>query len=505
MSERARWFFVFLRFTSSRTTSARKSAPFLVSPPALSRVDARAQLAYMPTSLPLFGQAGPDPDSAAALAALGLPASPPTTTPLPDILTIARVACLRPGVDDEWWRGNVDRLRCASTSARLETAALARTAVAARDAGATDLAAKVDALISAAAPPAEAMAETGDGALVDWAHAAGATSRLCEAATPAGLRGAAAAVDIHPGDVVVRVPAPLVITPATAAATELGGALAALPLSADERFILFCVVDSADPDSPHAPVWASLRDVGDTGLTIGNDDAALLDGTVAGGVLATARAHVAAAATAAAPALAAVATAFAKSVPGLAYVATPAGYARAVSLIHSHAVDLVCGPPGTPPTPALIPPLYLANHHSFPHAVAYGRAGDDGSVAVRAFRGCRRGDQFFLGYGRLDATPSLVFYGFVPVDADTGVEVPLDGGATTVTLRRTEAASRAAVAAAPSRRALAAALAAETKALERALDRAKSRSSAWADVVTQYCEAVLGVAREAARWVGEEG
>ena len=454
----------------------------------------------MPSSLPLFGPAGPDPDSAALLTALCLPPSPPPTTPLPDILTVARVACLRPGVDDEWWRGDVDRLRCAS-SARLETAALARTALAARDAGATTVAAEVDALIATIAPAAEAMTETGDGALVDWARAAGATSLLCEATTPSGLRGAAAAVDIEPGDIVVRVPASLVVTPAAAAATELGGAFAALPLSADERFILFCVVDSADPDSPRAPVWTSLRDVGDTGLTIGDADAALLDGTVAGGVLAAARAHVKNAATAAATALTAVATAFAKSVPGLAVVATPAGYTRAVSLIHSYAVDLVCGPPGTPPTPALIPPLYLANHHPFPHAVAYGRAGDDGSVAVRAFRGCRRGEQLFLGYGRLDATPALVFYGFVPVDADTGVDVELDGGVT-VTLRRTEAASQAAVAGAPSRQALAMALAAETKALDQALDRAKSHSSAWAGVVVQYCEAVLDVACEAAVWVG---
>lgn len=498
----------------------------------------------MPPSLALFGPAGPDPESALILAALGVPASPPADAPLATVLTAARVAALRPGDDDEWWRGD-ETLLTHATGCRLEVAALARAVAAAADAGASaapllaSLAAAVDALAGRehgtmqACPP-----DSVEGRLSAWASARGADASFCgghDAAT--GLRGAVATAPVRPGDCVASIPASLLLTPASAAATELGTALAALPVGDDDRFILFCLVDAADPESERAPLWASLRPMLEaggprTGLTASPAEAALLDGTAAAPTLARARAHAAACARAAAPALTACRTTFGRAVPGLEAALTEEGYVRMLALLHSHAVDVVEEGASPSPVPALIPPLYLANHAPVPHAVGYGRV-VGGAFRVRAFRAAAAGDAFLLGYGRLAPDHALLYYGFVPAppDADAGVVVVVGGKA--VTVRAAAASSRGALAAARRavagaaidagtacewtgrglseaeegevRRTLAAAAAAEADALKRAGERAAGveGDSPFAAAVAEWAVQGVRAAGVALQWLQE--
>lgn len=57
----------------------------------------------------------------------------------------------------------------------------------------------------------------------------------------------------------ISVPEHLVITAAIAAQTDFGRALQAVPgLHRDTAFLLWLMVDSRDPESVWAPLWAGL-------------------------------------------------------------------------------------------------------------------------------------------------------------------------------------------------------------------------------------------------------
>ena len=138
------------------------------------------------------------------------------------------------------------------------------------------------------------------------------------------------------------------------------------------------------------------------------------------------------------PALRSVATAFGKIVPGLDAALSDAAYVRMVALAYGWTHETVfvtaSATPGTAPTPpahptpAFVPPLFLANHAPVPHAVAYGRV-QGGAFEVVSLRAGTPGSAFTLGYGRgTTANKALAYYGFVPAeDGDSGVLVSVGG------------------------------------------------------------------------------
>ena len=498
-------------------------------------------------SLSLFGAAGPSASQAALLAAAGASAAPDAGD-VRAVLAAARVAAALPGDDDEWFAGCESAL-WEPTGARLEVAALSAAVVAAAAAGEAALLAALADRAAALAPPDDVAdpedgAETPEKRLLAWAADRGAACAFRGARFGGRVRGAAFATPTPAGAALARIPAALLFTPAAAAATDIGRALAALPgVGADDRFVVACLVDAADPDSPRAPMWGALAraDVV-TGLTVGDEDAALLAGTAAGRLVDPARTHVAACLAAARPALRSVATAFGKIVPGLDAALSDAAYVRMVALAYGWTHETVfvtaSATPGTAPTPpahptpAFVPPLFLANHAPVPHAVAYGRV-QGGAFEVVSLRAGTPGSAFTLGYGRgTTANKALAYYGFVPAeDGDSGVLVSVGGRE--VCVRRAAARSRGALAAARraaaspgeladlesgaacawtgrglgggaearARAALAAPLAAEEHALRAAAAAAAARPGPWAEAVREYCQQCLGVCEAAAKWL----
>lgn len=91
-----------------------------------------------------------------------------------------------------------------------------------------------------------------------WAAERGVSAAL-RLASFGGLRGAAAARAVAPGDAVLSIPAAALIYDDSIRQTDLGAMLAAVPgLDAENAMILFTMIDRWDGDSGWAPYWASL-------------------------------------------------------------------------------------------------------------------------------------------------------------------------------------------------------------------------------------------------------
>ena len=400
--------------------------------------------------------------SPALLALAGVEAGPDVGTATFEVcLTAARLSTLSVaagGLEEK----RQDRGRLTSPAGlgpRAEAAALAALLKALDAASAAPSASKADedglvalraaaCAAAAAAAPRPRLAQTptspAEAGLAAWAASAGISTAVapaffastsCAANSPP-LRGAAATRPIAPGEAIMSLPLASIITPHSVALTPLGAALAALPgLSPELALIAWTMVDSVDPASPYAPVWAALKAAPlTTGLGVGGAAAALLAGTPLEARLVAARAHV----RAVFDASASLWTALEATVADPSDLCVDA-YLWAVQVWYAFAMEVEVPaaanpppPPGSSPgqaaapaatTPALAPLAFLLNHSARPHAVRYGglEAGEDGGGLVMRVRACAPagpGEEVTLSYGPKTNADLLLFYGFALALAD---------------------------------------------------------------------------------------
>jgi histone-lysine N-methyltransferase SETD3 len=251
-----------------------------------------------------------------------------------------------------------------------------------------------------------------------WAAQRGVSSRV-RAAVFDGLKGAAAEDDVPAGEPVVSLPLSALLTARLAySAPVLGAVLRQIPgLDDDRAVLLWTMRERADPQSPHAPLWASLpqQPLG-TGLTFPPAALAALQGCT----LHTEIERMQAAARDEYDAM------FPQLCDALPEVFSPASaytfeaYCAAAELWQSYAVQVAL-PGEAKPCSALLPQALLLNHGLQPHVVRFSTPDADGVLRLRALRRCHAGRQVFLSYGALHNAHLLLFYGFAlpgnPYDA----------------------------------------------------------------------------------------
>ncbi|KAK9811450.1 hypothetical protein WJX72_004089 [[Myrmecia] bisecta] len=230
-------------------------------------------------------------------------------------------------------------------------------------------------------------------------------------ATWGSLRGAAAAVDVAAGGVVMSVPASLLISEELVAGSDLGQALAAIPgLQPETAALIWTMVERADPESQFAPFWRSLPAAFNTGLGVSSDLLKVFEGTPAELQFTAARQHIQDQYAQLQPVLDMLTQAYPEQLgaPGL---FTWAAYQWAVELWYAYALQVEF--PGGRVLPCLVPLASLLNHSPWPHVVRYGSlCAATNTLDLCAFRACGVGQQCFLSYGPLPNLQLLLFYGF---------------------------------------------------------------------------------------------
>jgi len=164
---------------------------------------------------------------------------------------------------------------------------------------------------SSSAPAPSLLSQEGPAAqLMRWACGAGASTKLVPAVfpadatatssagddatcsssgrdrsdgqRPAGLRGMAATQHLPAGSLLLAVPVGLLISYATAAASDFGAALRALPSLRDDPeslAVVWTLVERHDGDADSAPFWRALPASFGTGLSAPQEKLELLRGT----------------------------------------------------------------------------------------------------------------------------------------------------------------------------------------------------------------------------------
>ncbi|EFJ49666.1 hypothetical protein VOLCADRAFT_120737 [Volvox carteri f. nagariensis] len=243
----------------------------------------------------------------------------------------------------------------------------------------------------------------------------GGSSSGTAAQPPPPLRGLRADTAVAPGDVVLHVPADLLISYETAKKSDLGKVLSALPLdlSDDSIALIWTCVERHEPEAPHAPFWAALPHSFSTALSASQEDVALLEGTPLHGDAVRARQHLSEAFESSSPAFRSLLGAYPDYFKPEWF--SWESYLWAAELWYSYGIQVqfASGDIRT----CLAPYLGLMNHHPLPHVVHFSKVDPEtGCLRVRAFRPCEAGNQLFLSYGPYSNAKLLLFYGFAVRD-----------------------------------------------------------------------------------------
>ncbi|KAG2443768.1 hypothetical protein HXX76_002112 [Chlamydomonas incerta] len=266
----------------------------------------------------------------------------------------------------------------------------------------------------AAAAPAAAPAPAAGGGGSAAGDAAAAVVAAARGAPP--LRGLRADAAVGPGDVVLHVPAELLISYETAKESDLGKVLTALPLDLgdDSVALIWTCVERREPEAAAAAWWASLPQRFATVLSAPDAE---VDAALAGSPLAAeagqARRHLAEAFAASQPAFESLIRAYPDYFQP--HWFSWESYLWAAELWYSYGIQVQVGA-GDIRT-CLVPYLGLMNHHPLPHVVHFSRVDPaTAGLRVRAFRPCAPGRQLFLSYGPYPNSKLLLFYGFALPD-----------------------------------------------------------------------------------------
>ncbi|KAI8476323.1 MAG: hypothetical protein J3K34DRAFT_516733 [Monoraphidium minutum] len=314
-------------------------------------------------------------------------------------------------------------------------------------------AAAAGAAADAGAPGRGAALPEGDpaAALAAWAAARGVEASLTPAVFPGGLRGlmavaaAATAEDgagtvreaapgggrgdtsLAAGEVALSLPAGLLITYETAAASDFGRALARIPgLDEEAAALIWTMVERHDPEAEAAPFWAALPPRFCTGLSAPQELVDLLEGSPLHAKFSCARAHLAASFSALAPVFEALLAAYGQHLRREWF--GWGAFCWAAELWYAYAIQVRF--PGGATRPALAPFLSLLNHSPWPHVVRFSEVdGATGRLRLPLLRPAGAGEEVFLSYGPLPNADLLLFYGFViPGNPADVIAVPLDPG-----------------------------------------------------------------------------
>eukprot|EP00884_Botryococcus_braunii_P010044 jgi/Botrbrau1/19040/Bobra.0100s0067.1 len=244
--------------------------------------------------------------------------------------------------------------------------------------------------------------------LLRWSEDRGAKSLLQPAAFDGCLRGMMPAGQaITAGDIVLDIPENLIISHASAAASDIGSAVASIPgVHPESISLIYTMVDRHDPDSPFAPFWVSLPPFLLTGLGAPHSMLDDLDGTPLSHQVARHREVIRKHYEDLRPVLDILLAAY----PTLIlpeHVDWPS-FLWAIQLWYSYSIQVVFadGSPGD----CLVPLASLMNHSPEAHVSKYGRL-EDGRFRMRASRDCPAGEQCFISYGAKSNADLLIFYG----------------------------------------------------------------------------------------------